>query len=52
VTTVTRAAGDREHASQGLHGFIPGEIIAKGQTVVAVGAGEEFGLINEALLGV
>jgi len=28
------------------------EYAAKGQTVVTVGAGEEFRLINEALLGI
>jgi hypothetical protein len=52
VATVTRAAGDGEHPAESLDEFIPGQIVAKGQTVVAVEAGAEFRLINEALLGV
>ena len=52
MTTVTRAAGDGEHPTESLDEFIPGQVVAKGQTVVTVGAGAEFRLIHEARLGV
>jgi hypothetical protein len=42
----------REDAIEGLHGLVPRQIVAQGHKVAAVRTGVEFGLINEALVGV
>jgi hypothetical protein len=52
MATATWSAGHREDAPQGLHGLIPGQIVAQFEKVTAVGTGEELGLIKGALLGV
>jgi hypothetical protein len=46
------AAGDREDALECLPGLIPGPIVAHHQHVAAMGTGQEFRMINEALFRV
>src|SRR5688572_6665823 len=52
MVTTPWSASHREHTTEGLHHLIPCQIVAKFEPVTTMGAGEEFGLINEALLGV
>jgi hypothetical protein len=52
VRTATRSAGHREDAIEHLHGLIPRQISAHDQRITAVRTGQEFRLIDHALLGV
>jgi hypothetical protein len=44
--------GKGEAAIECLHGLIPSEIVPQHQEVTAVGAGEQFRVIHDALFGV
>jgi hypothetical protein len=50
--TTTGPARYGKHLVEGLDGFLPSQIVAQHQHLAAVGASEQFGLIDEALLGV
>ena len=50
--TTTRPARHSEHLVEGLNDFIPSQVVAHHQHLTAGGASWEFGLIDEALLGV
>jgi hypothetical protein len=50
--TTTGAAGHGEDLVEGLDGFIPSQIVAHHQHLTAVGTSWQFGLIDEASLGV
>ena len=52
VRTPTGAAGHREDSVERLHRLIPCQRVAHNQQIAAVGTGQEFRLINQALLGV
>jgi len=52
VPTATGAAGHREDPVERLHSLIPCQIVAHDQQIAAVGTGQKFRLINQALLGV
>src|SRR5262249_38630872 len=50
--TTTGPARHRKHLVEGLDGFFPSQIVAQYQHLAAVRTSWEFGLIDEALLGV
>ena len=52
VRTAPGATRHREDAIKHLHGLIPRQIVAHHQQVATMGTGQEFRLINDALVGV
>ena len=52
MRAVAWSRGNGEAAIERLHGLIPREIVPQHQEVTAVGASEQFRVINDALFGV
>jgi hypothetical protein len=52
MRAVSRPTGNGENLIQGLHRFIPLEIITPYQKITAGGATEQLGMVDEALLSV
>jgi hypothetical protein len=52
IGAVTRATGNGENLIQGLHEFIPLEVIATDQKVTAGGTTEQLGMVDDTLIGI
>jgi hypothetical protein len=52
MRTAAWSSGKRENVLERLHGLIPGEVVARDQEVTTMETGQQFRVIDDALLGV